>query len=73
MTVLPAYLSSSTTLIKSLKATQDPPQHDFPSKIEIAQEAWQHEGVYVPRKAEVLREWVVESWSRTGKGKGKET
>jgi hypothetical protein len=67
-----AYLASSTTLIKSLKAAQDPPQPDFPSKIVIAREAWATQGVYVPRKAEVLREWVVESWTRVGKGKGKD-
>nr|XP_031859513.1 uncharacterized protein CI109_004975 [Kwoniella shandongensis]KAA5526585.1 hypothetical protein CI109_004975 [Kwoniella shandongensis] len=62
----PPYLESASTLIKSLRAASDPPIENGPKKIEIAREAWAATNFHVPRKAEVLRDWVVETWSRAG-------
>jgi hypothetical protein len=58
------YLASASALIKALKGAADPPQADWPSKIEIAREAWNDRELYVPRKAEALRDWVLEAWGR---------
>ncbi|KAK4684806.1 hypothetical protein P7C73_g5358, partial [Tremellales sp. Uapishka_1] len=60
----PPYLSSAASLVKALKAASDPPQADWPTKIQIAKESWQDGTLYVPRKAEVLRDWILEMWSR---------
>ncbi|WWC65278.1 uncharacterized protein I303_107895 [Kwoniella dejecticola CBS 10117] len=67
MTESPAYLSSASALLKSLKSASDPPQPELPLKIDIATAAWQRSSFYIPRKADVLRDWVVESWSRCSK------
>nr|XP_019050767.1 hypothetical protein I302_01209 [Kwoniella bestiolae CBS 10118]OCF29697.1 hypothetical protein I302_01209 [Kwoniella bestiolae CBS 10118] len=64
---MPAYLASASGLIKALKGASDPPQPDAPPKIDIALTAWKQDSFHVPRKAEVLRDWVIESWSRTHK------
>ncbi|OCF78752.1 hypothetical protein I204_00696 [Kwoniella mangroviensis CBS 8886] len=66
--MLPAYLTSASGLIKNLKAASDPPQSGFPLKIDIALEAWQQDSFHVPRKADVLRDWVIETWTRNHKG-----
>ncbi|WRT70797.1 uncharacterized protein IL334_007796 [Kwoniella shivajii] len=64
---MPAYTSASG-LIKHLRAPNDPPQPDLPSKIDIALAAWNDFSFHVPRKADVLRDWVLESWTRNHKG-----
>lgn len=83
----PEYLVSSPALIKALKAANDPPQSGWPSKIEIALQAWNLDDEKSPlfRKGEIIRDWIIESWSQykvvngklelafPGKGKGKRT
>ncbi|WWC98444.1 hypothetical protein V866_005335 [Kwoniella sp. B9012] len=66
--MLPTYFSSASGLIKTLKAASDPPQAGLPLKINIALEAWQRDSFHVPRKADVLRDWVIETWTRNHKG-----
>ncbi|WWC72671.1 uncharacterized protein I206_106635 [Kwoniella pini CBS 10737] len=64
----PAYLSSASALIKSLKGPADPPQPGSLLKIDIAISAWRRSSFHIPRKADVLRDWIVESWARTHRG-----
>ncbi|KAK8850636.1 hypothetical protein IAR55_004555 [Kwoniella newhampshirensis] len=59
------YLTSASVLIKSLRAPSDPPAQNGPSKIHIALEAWSTTNFHIPRKAEILRDWVVDTWART--------
>ncbi|ORX40781.1 Urb2/Npa2 family-domain-containing protein [Kockovaella imperatae] len=54
------YLVSASSLIKALKAPSDPPHPDWPSKIDIALQAWEDQALHLPRKAEVLRDWVLD-------------
>ena len=63
----PEYLKSGSALIKALKTPSDPPQSHWPTKIEIALLASSKEDVYLPRKAEVLRDWVLETLLRPQK------
>ena len=58
------YLTSASTLIKALRGAADPPQPGWPSKAEIALAAWRDTTFHVPRKEDVLRDWVLDSWSR---------
>jgi hypothetical protein len=59
---LPEYLQTSSSLIKALKAAQDPPQSGWPSKIEIARQARDCEELFLYRKESFLREWVIEEF-----------
>jgi hypothetical protein len=69
-----AYLASAPVVIKALKGPRDPPEAGWPTKIEIATETWEDSELYMMRKAEFLRDWILESWTRPpGKGKGKAT
>ncbi|WVO17439.1 hypothetical protein L204_105131 [Cryptococcus depauperatus] len=61
----PQYLSSASALIKALRASSDPPEDSWPSKIHIALEAYDTADFRVPRKSELLRDWVLESWTKT--------
>lgn len=60
---------SSQDFVRSLKSTSDPPLVGGPSKIEIAQQAWEDASFYVPSKAEVIADWIL---SKFLKDKGKE-
>ncbi|KAJ9095632.1 hypothetical protein QFC21_005504 [Naganishia friedmannii] len=68
------YLASATTLIKALKSPHDPPQPDWPHKIEIASRAWtQKEEIghgIGGRVGDIVREWLLESWIRMKSTKG---
>ncbi|WVQ70668.1 hypothetical protein IAR50_000190 [Cryptococcus sp. DSM 104548] len=64
MASVPEYLQSASALIKSLRASNDPPVSPGPSKAQIAFEAWNAKAFDIPRKAEILRDWVLESWSK---------
>lgn len=59
---------TGSTLIKALKSAQDPPTSGGPSKVDIATGAWADAGLVVPRKADVIRDWVLEAWSRAKPG-----
>lgn len=73
-TAQPSYLASATSLIKALKSARDPPQADWPSKIEIATEAWHRKDsighALGGRVGDVIREWLLESWIKTKGAKG---
>ncbi|ODN82921.1 hypothetical protein L202_01169 [Cryptococcus amylolentus CBS 6039] len=60
----PEYLQSASALIKSLRASNDPPVSPGPSKAQIALEAWNAKTFDIPRKAEILRDWILETWSK---------
>lgn len=68
------YLASATSLIKALKSARDPPQPDWPSKIEIATQAWQRKDLIghglSGRIGDVIREWLLECWLKTKGVKG---
>ncbi|THH28128.1 hypothetical protein EUX98_g6060 [Antrodiella citrinella] len=56
--------SSSTTqnaldLVRALKAPADPPHLPGPTKIQIAQAAWNNNSFYMPNKAETIAEWIL--------------
>ena len=68
------YLASATSLIKALKSARDPPQPDWPSKIEIATQAWQRKDQIGQglggRIGDVIREWLLECWLKSKSAKG---
>jgi hypothetical protein len=64
----PSAPALGSALIKSLKSPSDPPTPGGPSKIAIASGAWADTALLVPRKADVLRDWIVEAWSRAKAG-----
>ncbi|KAI5119926.1 hypothetical protein M0805_000891 [Coniferiporia weirii] len=55
---------SSHAIIKALKGSADPPKPAGPSKILIAQHAWESTDIPFPNKDEVLAEWVLSTFSR---------
>ncbi|BEJ11920.1 hypothetical protein CspHIS471_0203800 [Cutaneotrichosporon sp. HIS471] len=59
---------TGSALIKALKGTQDPPTPGGPSKISLAAAAWEDTSLLVPRKADVIRDWVLEAWTRSKPG-----
>lgn len=52
---------TGSALIKALKAPKESPQQP---KIDLAIEAWSDKSLHIPRKAEVLADWVLEAWGR---------
>ena len=60
---------TSHDFVRVLRSASDPPTAGGPSKIEIAQEAWDNPSFYVPSKAEVIADWIL---TRFLKDKGKE-
>lgn len=60
---------SSQDFVRSFKLASDPPLVGGPYKIEIAQQAWEDASFYVPRKAEVIADWILAKFL---KDKGKE-
>jgi hypothetical protein len=60
---------SSQDFVRSLKSASDPPSVGGPSKIEIAQRAWEDASFYVPSKAQVIVDWILAKFL---KDKGKE-
>ncbi|GMK57070.1 hypothetical protein CspeluHIS016_0309100 [Cutaneotrichosporon spelunceum] len=59
---------TGSALIKALKGAQDPPAPGGPSKIALAAAAWGDTDLVVPRKADVIRDWVLEAWTRAKPG-----
>ncbi|CBQ73333.1 conserved hypothetical protein [Sporisorium reilianum SRZ2] len=53
-----ASITTSEQLVKALRVPQ-PPANGV-SKIDIALEAWQSDSFFVPKKAELLSQWVLE-------------
>jgi len=58
----PAYLVTSSALIKALKSAQDPPSPSWPEKIEIAKQSREREDFVLYRKDAVLKEWITEEF-----------
>lgn len=56
---------TGSALIKALKAPKEDPNQ---RKIDLAIEAWNNTNVLIPRKAEVLADWVLEAWTRSKPG-----
>ncbi|CAE6443957.1 unnamed protein product [Rhizoctonia solani] len=54
-------LASSQEFIRALKAAQDPPRPGGARKIDLARQAWELETLFIPSKAEVIVEWVLQS------------
>lgn len=52
---------TGSALIKALKAPKEDPNQ---RKIDLATEAWNDASLLIPRKAEVLADWVLEAWTR---------
>ncbi|CAE6490687.1 unnamed protein product [Rhizoctonia solani] len=54
-------LASSQEFIRALKAPKDPPRPEGTRKIDLARQAWELETLFIPSKAEVIVEWVLQS------------
>jgi hypothetical protein len=50
---------SPQEFVRALKSVSDPPIPEGPSKLEIAIQAWEDASFYVPRKAEVIVDWIL--------------
>lgn len=50
---------SSQEFIRALKAPSDPPVSNGPLKIEIARSCWDDTSLHVPRKEEVITDWIL--------------
>ncbi|KAK0505923.1 Urb2/Npa2 family-domain-containing protein, partial [Armillaria luteobubalina] len=50
---------SSQGFVRALKSSSDPPSTEGPLKINIARQAWDNKAFYVPRKEEVIADWVL--------------
>lgn len=60
----PPYLHSASALIKTLRAPVDTPEQVGLTKVQVALKAWSATDLNIPRKAEILRDWVLEAWNR---------
>lgn len=60
---------SSQAFVRALKSAADPPTAGGLLKIELARKAWDNALFYVPRKEEVIADWIL---TRLIKDKGKE-
>ena len=54
-----ATVHSSQQFVRALKSASDPPVSKGPSKVEIASQVWEDASFYVPRKAEVIVDWIL--------------
>ncbi|KAK0233389.1 Urb2/Npa2 family-domain-containing protein [Armillaria fumosa] len=50
---------SSQDFVRALKSSSDPPSPEGPLKIKIARQAWDNKAFYVPKKEEVIADWVL--------------
>lgn len=60
----PPYLHSASALIKTLRTPGDTPEQAGLTKVQVALKAWSATDLNIPRKAEILRDWVLEAWTR---------
>ncbi|KAJ7597284.1 Urb2/Npa2 family-domain-containing protein [Mycena floridula] len=59
---------NSQNFVRALKSVSDPPaNHDRP-KIDLATEAWNDASFYVPRKEQVISEWLLSKLLKDSKG-----
>ncbi|KAL5640697.1 hypothetical protein ACGC1H_001247 [Rhizoctonia solani] len=62
----PDPLASSQEFIRALKASNDPPYSGGARKIDLARQAWELQTLFIPSKAEVIVEWVLQSLLNEG-------
>ncbi|GAB1523895.1 hypothetical protein RhiTH_007046 [Rhizoctonia solani] len=65
-------LSSSQEFIRALKAPKDPPRPGGIRKLDLARQAWELETLFIPSKAEVIVEWVLQYLLSSGNVQGRE-
>ncbi|KAF8708451.1 Urb2/Npa2 family, partial [Rhizoctonia solani] len=66
-------LSSSQEFIRALKAPKDPPRPGGIQKLDLARQAWELETLFIPSKAEVIVEWVLQYLLSSGNVQGRES
>ncbi|CAE6493566.1 unnamed protein product [Rhizoctonia solani] len=66
----PNPLASSQEFIRALKAPRDPPHPEGARKIDLARQAWELQTLFIPSKAEVIVEWVLQSLLNEGAASG---
>ena len=54
-----AYLQSSQSFVRALKAPNDPPNADGPAKIDISREVWEDASFNTQNKAEAIVEFIL--------------
>lgn len=52
-------MDSSQDLVRALKSSSDPPIQGGLYKVEIAEQAWEDASFYVPRKDQVISDWLL--------------
>ncbi|PWN51792.1 hypothetical protein IE53DRAFT_409922 [Violaceomyces palustris] len=61
-------ITTSEQLVKSLKSSYDPPISPHPwTKIQLASLSWDDTSFFVPKKDELLSDWIVETLCRSAK------
>ncbi|CCO27871.1 hypothetical protein BN14_01860 [Rhizoctonia solani AG-1 IB] len=66
-------LSSSQEFIRALKAPKDPHKPGGIRKLDLVRQAWDLETLFIPSKAEVIVEWVLQSLLTSGAVQGRES
>ncbi|QRW19643.1 hypothetical protein RhiXN_01049 [Rhizoctonia solani] len=66
-------LSSSQEFIRALKAPKDPPRPGGIRKLDLVRQAWELETLFIPSKAEVIVEWVLQYLLSSGNIQGRES
>jgi hypothetical protein len=59
-------VAGPNSLIRLLRAAEDPPHENGPSKIAIATHVWSDSGD-LPGKAEIIRDWIYSTWEKETK------
>jgi hypothetical protein len=57
-------MQSSQDFVKGLKSTADPPFPGGPLKLNIATDAWNDTSFYIPRKGQVIAEWILSKFQK---------
>ena len=57
-------LKSSQSFVRALKSAADPPNENGPSKIQIARLGWDSPSFYIPRKSDLILEWILTRFHR---------
>lgn len=55
---------SSHDFIRALKASSDPPVPNGLSKLEIASSGWKDNSLLVPRKDQVITDWIISKFHK---------
>ena len=63
-------MQTSQDFVRALKAASDPPLAGGSLKIQIAANVWNDSAFYVPRKGQLIAEWILNSMHRDKTGTG---